>query len=143
MPRYRHVLFVSDERDTIGLADAMAIAASAGAALTLAVPIYEPPGLAHLAPYDFTELREELREEAEEWASEALATAPVALDMSVLVLPPRCTAVLAFAMDCGTYDLCIARERRRGLPLRRATVATQLTRLARRRRVPTLALPPR
>jgi hypothetical protein len=141
--RYRHVLFVSDERDTTGLADAMAIAASAGAALTLAVPVYEPPGLAQLAYVDLDGLREELREEAERWASEALATAPVELDMSVMVLPPRGTAALAFAMDSGIYDFCIARERRRGLPLRRATVAVRLTRLARRRRVPTLALPPR
>jgi hypothetical protein len=143
MRAYHSVLFVSGDRDAAGLSDAIAIAATFGAELTLAISVYDPPGLAQLTFVNIAELRDEIRQEAEQWAREALAMAPAEVSMSVVCVPAALEDALALEVACGLYDLCIVRQRRRWLVPRRRTFASRVTTVARRRNVPMLALPAR
>jgi nucleotide-binding universal stress UspA family protein len=113
------VAFDGSDGAWAALAQAIAIAVSSGARLTIAAVAQMPactwtfPG-AVVAPYGITDLQRELESDLRRCLAEARDEVPAAVEVDTVLLHGRAATALARFAERGHYDLIVTGPRRAG-----------------------------
>jgi nucleotide-binding universal stress UspA family protein len=124
--------------DDDALDQAIALAVSDRARLTVAVPVVPPHPLTSLAFVDLQQLRVELEQEAVATSRRAAARVPDDVSLVVRCVPRQAERALLRELADGAYDLCVGREGRTDPGTLWDRMGLRLARAASRNGVPTV-----